>query len=351
MEKLPVKNIKETPKILKKLISAHKALSQLKGLIDSIPNIEIILNTLSLQESKDSSEIEQIITTHNEIFRSPNDKSLSMHAKEVQTYSNALLYGVQQSKDKNGISTNLLVEIANMITFNSAGVRKTGGTHLKDVMGNIVYTPPQTESEINNLMSNLEQYINLQSKDDLDPLVKMAIIHYQFEGIHPFYDGNGRTGRILNILYLIMNNLLDFPVLYLSGYIIKTKSKYYELLRTTRESGDYEDWILYMLEVIEKTSISTINLVKEIESLMDKQSIIIKDKENNIYSQDLLNIIFSHPYTKQEYLVSVLGVSRQTASKYLSRLESLNLLRLEQVGLTKYFVNQELFDLIKNHKF
>ena len=345
MKKLPLHFI-ETNEILRKLISTHRALSELKGIIKLIPNEEIILNTLSLQESKDSSEIEQIVSTLDEIFKSDNDRTISSQAKEVKSYALALNSAVKRMKNENGISNNLLVEVAQLVKGNSAGFRKTSGTKLVNQFGQVVYTPPQDEKEIIELMHNLEKYINDNSLENIDPLTKMAIIHHQFESIHPFYDGNGRVGRILNIIYLILNNLLDLPVLYLSGYIIKTKGEYYKLLQETRDSDSWERWVLYILDAVEKISINTIQTVKSIKSLMLKQKHLIRD-QSKIYSQELLNTIFSHPYTKIEFIVTNLKVTRITATRYLNILKDLGILEIRKVGRTNYYINKELFTLLK----
>ncbi|MHA1538915.1 MAG: Fic family protein [Alphaproteobacteria bacterium] len=348
IEKLPLQKDFETIEILKKVVDANRRLAELKGIVKSIPNEEIIINTLALQESKDSSEIEQIITTHDEIFKSDTDRTLSKEAKEVQNYAAALKYGVTELRKKGGISNNSLIRMVQMIKNNERELRTTKGTHLKNPLsGEIIYTPPQDAEEIQDLMKNLERYVNDNALDNFDPLVRMAIIHYQFESIHPFYDGNGRVGRILNILYLILNERLDLPILYMSGYIIKTKSNYYKHLQAVRDEGDWESWIVYMLETVEQTAIKTTETVNAIKALMLAQKHTIRENAHKIYSQDLINLIFSHPYTKIEFLVEELGITRQTASLYLKKLEEIDILQLEERGKTKYYVNAALFRILK----
>jgi len=251
LKKLPIEKDIETKKVLKKLASAHRALAELKGVVSTIPNENILINTLGLQEAKDSSAIENIITTHDDIYKA--DLNLegfkSQNAKEVQNYISALKKGYALISRKKILTNNDLIEIQSELEKNRAGFRKLPGTALKNATtGETVYTPPQDYAEILDLMANLEQFINDDSMSDFDPLVKMAIIHYQFESIHPFYDGNGRTGRIINVLYLVMKDLLNLPILYLSRYIILNKGNYYKLLQEIRETDNWENWLLFMLE-------------------------------------------------------------------------------------------------------
>ena len=244
----------ETRAVLKSLARAHRALAELKGVAATIPNESILINTLSLQEAKDSSAIENIITTHDDIYRSDSTTGhfLTIAAKEVHSYANALRKGFEQVKRTGLLTNNDILEIQFHIEENRAGFRKLPGTALKnDQTGEVIYVPPQHPEEILNLMRNLEQFINDNQLADLDPLTKMAIIHHQFESIHPFYDGNGRTGRIINILYLVKQDLLSLPILYLSRFINQHKVDYYRLLQAVRTDNAWEDWVLYMLDGIE----------------------------------------------------------------------------------------------------
>ena len=236
----------KTSRILEELNEASRALAELKGFANSIPNQHILINAITINEAKDSSAIENIVTTHDSIYKVLTESGFKEEAaKKVVDYRRAIWRGYEIIKEKEFISTNVLVELQSMIEPNKTGIRRTPGTNLvNSATGEIIYTPPQAESEIRDLLKNLEDYIN-DFDDDVDPLIKKALIHYQFESIHPFYDGNGRTGRILNVLYLVLNNLLDSPILYLSNYINKNKSEYYKLFNEFRENNNYEDWIIY----------------------------------------------------------------------------------------------------------
>ncbi len=342
--RLPI-DIIETPKILKKAISANKVIAELKGLAQTIPNQGILINTLTLQESKDSSEIENIVTTHDELFKYDKaDDAFSPATKEVYRYNDALFLGFNGVKER-GLSNNLLIEISQTITHRQSGFRNVPGTVLKDSTGNIVYTPPQNGADIINYMQNLETFINERELSNFDPLVKMAMIHHQFESIHPFFDGNGRTGRILNVLYLISEGILDTPILYLSRYITKNKGEYYQLLQKVRDENAWEEWILFMLTALESTARQTISTIDSIKSLMSEYKKILKEKEHKIYSHELMNTIFSHPYTKTEYVTTNLGVSRLTASKYLKKLVTAGLLELIRHKQTNYYINNKLVAL------
>lgn len=347
IENLPLTQQIETKKVLKKAISANRALAKLNGVARIIPNSAILINSLVLQEAKDSSAIENIITTHDELYRANLDiESMTNEAKEVQNYKEALLRGFSLVKEHELLLKKHIIEIQGVLEKNDAGVRKQAGTNLKNAgTGEVIYTPPQDYETIQNLLTNLESYIN--EPNELDPLVNMAIIHHQFESIHPFYDGNGRTGRIINILYLILKDLLDIPVLYLSRYIITHKADYYRLLQEVRTEDKWEEWILYMLEAIEQTSLETIELVNNISDLMIKTQDKISSEFPKIYSKDLIEILFMHPYTKIEFLVDRLHITRKTASKYLSELENNGILKNIQIKNSKYFINVELFDLLR----
>jgi len=350
MNKLPPIGSIETVTVLRKLTEAHRFLAELKGVAASIPNERILIDTLALQEAKDSSAIENIITTHDEIYRSDYNllSFTSPAAKEVHRYAEALKLGFNEVKSK-PITVNLILRMQEVIESNKAGFRKMPGTVLKNEQTNeVVYTPPQHPDEIKELMFNLEQFINDDEMFDADPLTKMAIIHHQFESIHPFYDGNGRTGRIINILYLIRCNLLNLPVLYLSRYIIRNKNIYYQLLQDTRASGNWEPWILYMLEGVANTARETIELVNDIKKLMIEYKQIVRSNQPKIYSQDLLNNLFRHPYTKIEYVMKDLEVSRLTATRYLTLLVEMNILIKMKIGRNSYYINNRLFALLQN---
>lgn len=339
----------ETRKVLKKLAKARAALAELKGIVATIPNEQILIDTLVLQEAKDSSAIENIITTHDELYQSNVGKSRfsSAAAKEVHKYAEALKSGFGEVREKGFITINMIVSIQQIIEQNQAGIRKLPGTELRNEQtGEVVYRPPQDFDTINRLLQNLESFINDETLFDADPLVKMAIIHHQFESIHPFYDGNGRSGRILNILYLIQQKLLTIPVLYISRYIIQYRFEYYRLLQHTRQTNDWEPWILYMLEAVEVTSKDTIEMIKRIKRLMADYKKRIRDEQPRMYSQDLINSIFRHPYSKINYLCKDLQVARLTATRYLDKLADMGMLNKMKIGRSSYYVNSPLFDLL-----
>ena len=338
----------ETKTVLKSLPSAHAALAELKGIASTMPNQSILINTLGLQEAKDSSAIENIITTHDDLYKSELNlhSYKSLNAKEVQNYIAATKTGFDLIS-KTGLLTNRTVlKIQEVLEGNKAGFRKLPGTTLKNTStGEIIYTPPQDPEEIKDLMTNLEKFINDKESTDFDPLVKMAIIHYQFESIHPFYDGNGRTGRIINILYLIQEKLQNLPILYLSSYIIKNKSDYYRLLQEVRTKNNWEEWLLFMIKAVDQTSRETIDLISKIRELMMNYKRTLRDNYK-FYSQDLLNNLFKHPYTKIEFIQLDLNVSRITAANYLNQLADDKLLTKKKLGTANYYINDPLFKLL-----
>jgi Fic family protein len=337
----------DTPAILKKLASSSRKLAELKGIAASIPNQSILINTLGLQEAKDSSEIENIVTTHDELFKDDvlPESFANPAAKEVLRYRQALQVGFEQVRANGLLTCNHIIEIQGELERNNAGFRKLPGTALKDGDGQTIYTPPQDPAEILALMSSLERFINEPDLFDADPLIKMALIHHQFESIHPFYDGNGRTGRIVNVLYLVKEGLLDIPVLYLSNHIVRHKADYYRLLQTVRDEDTWEAWVLYLLEAVEQTSGQTITTVQAIKlALFDyKQRIRAGYK---FYSQDLINNLFMHPYTKIEFVQRDLGVSRITATKYLEALTEGGFVQKQKIGRGNYYVNRALNALL-----
>lgn len=348
LNKLPLEHDVETKKVLKKVASAHRALAELKGIVSSIPNENILINTIVIQEAKDSSAIENIITTHDDIFKAELNLHgiKSLKAKEVHHYIVAIKKGFESLRKDGLLTNNNIISIQSELEKNSAGFRKIPGTKLKnETTGETVYIPPQDYTTIRDLMTNLEAYINDPTMSKFDVLVKMAIIHFQFESIHPFYDGNGRTGRIINILYLVMNDLLKLPVLYLSRYIVAHKADYYKLFQSVRETDDWENWILYMLNAVEQTSKETISLVIKIKDLILEYKNLLRSSFK-FYSQDLLNNLFRHPYTKIEFIQKDLKVSRITASKYLNELAKTQLLEKRKLGTSYYFVNKKLIQIL-----
>jgi Fic family protein len=341
----------ETKRVLKQTAAAHRRLAELKGVARTIPNETILISTLTLQEAKDSSAIENIITTHDELFRAELliETLTSPTAKEVQNYALALRKGFQLVRENKILSDRQILDIQETLEQNRAGYRKLPGTSLKNVQtGKVVYTPPQDYDTIRRLMKNLGNFINDDELSDLDPLVKLAIIHHQFESIHPFYDGNGRTGRIINILYLVIKELLDLPVLYLSRFIIENKADYYRLLQAVRDDDKWEDWIIFVLRGVEETAKETIVLISQIRDLMAQYKKGIRKDLPKLYSQDLLNNLFRHPYTKIEFVEHELGVTRKTASSYLKQLVEKDYLKLLKIGRSNFYLNEPLFNLFVN---
>jgi len=335
----------ETRAVLRKEAQARQALAELKGFAPVIPNQSILTNAIVLKEAKESSAIENIITTHDELYESMTMLSANMDtsAKEVLNYREAVYMGCEVLRGRQVISVGDIVSIQEAIVKNNAGLRKLPGTSLvNDATGELIYTPPQDYGEICLLLDDFCRYLN----DEEDSLWKMAVLHYQFEVIHPFYDGNGRTGRILNILYLLLKKYLDAPILYLSSFIIKTKSTYYSLLQKVRKDGAWEEWILYILDGIEETSKLTLEKAKAIKSLLDASLENIKERCPKIYSKELVEIIFENPYSKIDFFVKKLNINRKTASKYFSELVDNDFLSHRQVGKEKIFINDDLMRIL-----
>ena len=349
LQPLPPSVELETVEVMRALASANRALAELKGRAGSIPNAGILIDTLAMQEAKASSEIENIVTTQDELFQMDlmPDGQQSVAAKEVARYRAALKIGYQQLTDSGGLIRNrTLIEMYQFLKERGDGFRSTPGTALKNARtGEVVYTPPQDHNVIITAMSSLEKFINDDGLCGLDPLIKMALIHHQFESIHPFADGNGRIGRILNVLYLTKAGLLDFPILYLSRHINLHKAEYYQLLQSVREEGKWEFWVLYMLEAVEKTSHTTLQLVEGIKCIMADFKRRMRNDCPHLYSQDLLNNLFRHPYTRIEFVKDEVSVSRQTASKYLEQLVEKDFLVKYKSGRNNYYINKPLIDL------
>ncbi len=351
---LPIDFDLETKPVLLQLASAHRRLAELKGLAHSIPNESILISTLALQEAKDSSRIENIVTTSDDLYQAAlhsNLDEMGAAAKEVLNYRQALEVGFEHVKSSGILTLNDIKKIQAVLVNSRAGFRTLPGTQLRNSKGEIVYTPPQDPAEVLRLMGNLEGYINEPWLQTIDPLIKMAIIHHQFESIHPFYDGNGRTGRIVAILYLVLAGLLDLPILYLSRYIIRTKSEYYRLLQGVRndERGSaaaWEAWILYILRGVEETAIQTTNLVKGISELMADFKRVLRPALGKSYQHELLNSLFIHPYTKIAFMGQELNVLRKTAAKYLDIMVQNGVLTKRKIGHTNYYINVRLLDLL-----
>jgi Fic family protein len=351
---LPLPYDLETKEILKQLNRANRKLAELKGVAQTIPNERILISSLTLQEAKDSSEVENIVTTQDDLYRAgldPSHQFINAATKEVLFYREAINEGFRMVRNKDILTLNDIKHVQEILEQNTAGFRTTPGTQLKrENDGAVIYTPPQDGMAIVQYMSNLEQFINDDHLSQLDPLIKMAIIHHQFESIHPFYDGNGRTGRIINILYLVITGLLDLPILYLSRYITHNKGEYYRLIQAIRDkntdnAAEWEAWILFMLKGVEVTAEDTISLVKNIGRLMAEYKNVIRPDFGSKYNHELLNGLFYHPYTKIDHVVANMQVSRQTASKYLDRIVALGLLKKEKMGKENYYINTRLMNL------
>ena len=351
LEKLPPKREKvETLEILRQLSKSSNSLGELKGIAKTIPNQTMLINAVALQEAKDSSEIENIITTQDELYKAlTTNGKYSSEIKEVINYRKAIFLGHEIIQKQGFLRLKDIEELQKTIVENNAGVRNMPGTVLKnDKTGEIVYTPPQEKDEILDLLSNFLDHFNL-NQNDLSPLINLAILHYQFESIHPFYDGNGRTGRILNILYLIINELLDIPILYLSSYINENKSEYYRLLNTVNTTDEWEEWILYILKAIEETSNKTIIKINSIKELLDDTIKIAQEKASKIYRKELIELLFEQPYSKIDFVVNRLGVERKASSRYLKKLEEIGILESQKIGRETIYINLKLIDILKNH--
>ncbi len=336
----------ETKKVLKRVNEANRELALLNGFSRTIPNPYVLIRALSLQEAKDSSEIESIITTTDELYQAELFKraTISPQAKEVRNYSEALLQGYELVKKGELLTINNICAIQRVLEKNDAGIRRQSGTTLKNAAtGEIVYTPPQDYDTIISLLGNLEQIINEDDFwPDIDPLIKMAVIHYQFESIHPFFDGNGRTGRIINVLYLVLKKLLDAPILYLSRYIISHKGTYYRCLQEVRTQNKWENFVLFMLDAVVETSQMTAETIKKIDESMLKTKRMLREKFK-FYSRDLVDALYLFPYTRIQHLQRILHISRNTATSYLNKMAEYGILAKMPRGKNVYFVNKELF--------
>ncbi len=339
----------ETVEILKADSRANQAIGELKGIAKTIPNQSMLINAVVLQEAKDSSEIENIITSQDELYRAISS-SLQMEpaVKEVINYRRALYHGFSIIEKQGFIRLKDLVKIQQIILENQAGIRNTPGTVLKnDRTGKVVYTPPQDEETILTLLSNFLDQFNVADQG-IPPLINLAILHHQFESIHPFYDGNGRTGRILNILFLSMNELLDIPILYLSSYLIQHKDGYYKFLNEVNRKGDWTNWILFMLHAIEETARHTISKIDQINAELDHAIKKVKDKQPKLFKKELIELIFEQPYCKIDFVVDKLGVERKAASRYLKGLSAVGILSAQKIGRETIYINTGLFEILKD---
>ena len=346
---VPPKIELENKRILKKAISANRELANMVGFCKQLPNEAIFYHSAFLiKEAKDSSEIENIVTTNDELYQALASSKIvtDPNTREVLHYIDALWVGLKEMENTKVLTTRTFIKIVNTIKENNQGIRVHPGTKIQnDKTKEIIYTPPEGKDVIEDKLKNLEEYIN--KNDSIDPLIKLAVVHYQFEAIHPFSDGNGRTGRIINILYLVFQKLLDHPMLFLSKYIIDHKNDYYTKLKKVTEEGKWEDWILYILQGVEETSVYTRKKVAEILDLMKKTKEKIRKDAPEIYSKDLLEILFQQPYSKVRFLEDQGIVKRLTAGKYLNKLTSMGILSKVKVGKENLYVNMEFYKILK----
>lgn len=345
----PQRDKVETIEILRMANKASLAIAELKGIAQTIPNQKMLINAVVLKEAKDSSEIENIITSTDELYVAITSKTpkTSAETKEVVNYRRSMLNGYDIIKKQGFLRVNDIIKIQQELIQNNAGIRSTPGTVLKnDQTGEVVYSPPQDKAEIEEFLTNFIGHFN-DTQTELSPLINLAILHYQFESIHPFYDGNGRTGRILNILYLFLNDLLEIPILYLSSYIIKNKTEYYKRLNAVNKNDEWELWILYILKGVEVTSKQTIKQIHSIRKLLKDTIKTVKENAPKIYSKELVENIFEKPYTKIEYISEKLNVERKAASRYLRKLKEIGILDSKKVGKEIIYINKKLITLLK----
>lgn len=355
---LPLPYDLETKEILRQVNRANRKLAELKGVAQTIPNEQILISSLTLQEAKDSSEVENIVTTQDDLYRAElnlKEAAINASTKEVLNYRQAMQKGFDLVRKNKLLTLNYIKQIQEVLEENKGGFRAGPGTTLQNQHKEVVYTPPQSKVQIEEFMHNLELYINDPDMHDIDPLIKMAIIHHQFESIHPFLDGNGRTGRIIAILYLVINNLLDLPILYLSRYITHNKGEYYRLIQRVRDAGEnnqseWEEWILFILKGVEETAEETIRLIKGMSLLMAEYKNILRPLFGRQYKHELLNNLFYHPYTKIEFIQQDMLVQRKTATKYLDMIVETGLLEKVKIKHTNYYMNVRLIELFMNHE-
>lgn len=344
---LPPQQDIESKKILKNCIEARASLAELRKAAEMLPNQSVLINTIPLLEAQASSEIENIVTTTDMLFQyanSTSDAHIDPATKEALRYRTALREGFEIIMSR-PISTVLAEKLCTTLHGFEMSVRRVPGTTLSNqATGEVIYTPPEGEKLLRDKLHNWESFLHAQN--DIDPLIKMAVGHYQFEAIHPFTDGNGRTGRILNILYLIECGLLNIPVLYLSRFIIKNKKEYYQYLLNVTVEGNWEPWIIYMLNAIANTSQWTCDKIKNIITLMEETIEFVKNKIPKIYSRELIELLFVQPYCRISNIVDEGIVKRQTASEYLKKLVSENILSEIEMGREKIYINKRFMEVL-----
>ena len=335
----------ESRAVLRQTIAATRALADLRGTSARLPNPRVLVNAIVLQEARLSSEVENIVTTNDELYRAAanGDSVTDPQTKEVLRYREALWFGFDHLASR-GLNTNLFIDLVRILRQLDIGLRNSPGTTLKDQAGRTIYTPPEGEPLLRSLLANIEQYI--YAEDRVDPLIQLAVLHYQFEAIHPFTDGNGRTGRILNVLFLVEKGLLDLPVLYLSEYVLRNRTEYYAGLRGVTEEHAWEAWVLFLLRGIEETSRQTCRKIELLLDLMKEATGTLKNAYPAIYSKDLIEVVFSNPYCRIQFVEESSEVTRQTASARLQRLAQLNILREDRIGREVYYVNDKMIQVL-----
>lgn len=336
----------ESKAILKACIEARSALSELRVAGELIPNQAVLINSIPLLEAQASSEIENIVTTADKLFQHAGKAGDEADGptKEAFRYRTALYQGFRHLNQK-PLSTTTCVEVCRTIKGVDLDVRKTPGTALENrVTGEIVYTPPEGEALLRDKLANWERFIHEAA--DIDPLIRMAVMHYQFEAIHPFTDGNGRTGRVLNILFLVEKGILDIPVLYLSRYIIMHKADYYSLLLEVTVRGAWEPWILYMLRALKETAEWTTAKIRAIKKLHEETVHLVRNADTNLYKRELVDLIFVQPYSRIANVVEAGLAERKTASVYLKKLAEIGVLHERKFGREKLFVNPRFLSLL-----
>lgn len=336
----------ETKRLLKACIEARAALAELKSVGDLIPNQAVLINTIPLLEAQASSEIENIVTTNDELFRFSQleEQATDPATKEALRYRGALRQGFESLRDR-PLNTNTAVQVCSWLKGRDMQVRRVPGTALSNAAtGEVIYTPPEGEALLRELLANWERFIH--DTTEVDPLIRMAVAHYQFEAIHPFIDGNGRTGRVLNLLILVEQGLLDMPVLYLSRYILRNRAEYYRGLLAVTRDGAWEAWIAYMLTAITDTARWTTAKIQAIARLHAEATAFVKARAGKIYSRELVDMLFAQPYCRIQNLVEADIAKRQTASVYLKELASIGMLREMKVGREKLFIHPNFVRLV-----
>ena len=347
MPELPPSADLESRDILKACIAARAELARVNALVKMLPNEEVLVQTLPLQEARQSSEIENIVTSNDELYRamSSHKAQVAPAAKEVLRYREALWIGVRSLRVRPILNVPLFAQICTRLRDVETSVRKSEVKIQNPTAKQVIYTPPTGYENLIRLLTNLEHFIN-DDGDAPDPLVKMAVIHYQFEAIHPFTDGNGRTGRILNILYLIHQGLLDVPILYLSRFFIENRAEYYRYLREVTENGRWQQWILYVLAAVEQTSKDTARKIEAIHRLINDAIAKTRGQTRAGGREGFIDLLFKWPYCKISIVERELACSRITATRYLNEMAALGLLERVKIGREYYYINTSLMDLL-----